>query len=261
MPERKIVLRMDDAGSCESANRAVRECADAGIAKNASLMVPGPAFEHAARLLAGHPNLCFGLHVVLNAEWDTVKWGPVAGPCRVPSLCEATGMFTSEPKVLHNRGFSLDEAELEVRAQLAKAREAGFAIRYMDEHMGVGWLGGLAERLARIAADEGLVFRPKLEYPALETALDPGSGPEEQAEARVRALIDGLARAGEGPFLYVTHPGLDEPDMRSFVHAGLVPGAVARERDLDRRMFVSPLLREGLDRLGIRSIRYDEIGA
>lgn len=259
MAGRQIVLRMDDVGSCVSANLAVLECARAGCAKNASLMVPGPAFEHAANLLGGNPELCFGLHVVLNAEWDTVKWGPVVGPTRVPSLCEASGAFTSEPRVLHVRGFSLDEAETEIRAQLAKAREAGFEIRYMDEHMGVGWLNGLSDRLAEIAQEEGLVFRPKLEYPALETTLVPGSSPDEQAAARARALLDSLDRAGDGPFLYVTHPGLDAPDMQAFAHAGLAPGSVARERDLDRRMLSSPELREGLERLGIRSLRYDEL--
>ena len=76
----QLCTRGDDAGCCRAANRAVAEAARFGILKNISIMVPGPAFDDAARSLGKIKGICIGLHVTLNAEWPRTKWGPVSPP-------------------------------------------------------------------------------------------------------------------------------------------------------------------------------------
>ena len=87
-PRIRLITRGDDAGSCEAANRAILEACERGVLRNVSVMVPGPAFEAAARLLADRPEICLGLHATLNAEWEEVRWGPVLPPDQETSEVE-----------------------------------------------------------------------------------------------------------------------------------------------------------------------------
>lgn len=214
----KIVFRADDAGSTEGANLAIVETVRHGVVRNVSIMAPGPAFDHAVPLLKALENVDLGLHVTLSAEWDAPKWGPVLPTREVPTLVESDGSFTQNPGVLHERGFSIDEAMAEVAAQLAKARGAGLRIAYLDEHMGVGWIG-LADRLRHFALQESLVYADDVPY------LDESYG-------------------GEGPAVRVFHPGSDDdPIMAGFIHVGLTPGQVHAERIADRRTATAASLR------------------
>lgn len=228
----KIVFRADDAGSSEGANRAIVETVREGVVRNVSVMVPGPAFEHAVPLLRGlDANL--GLHVTLSAEWDDPKWGPVLPASQVPTLLGRDDAFTESPRVLHERGFSVEEAMAEVAAQLSRARAAGLWIEYLDEHMGVGWIstpsgnqGGvdlerLGDRLRAFAAAEGLVYAGDVPY----------------------GRLDDLS--GSGPVAVVFHPGSDDdPVMARFLHAGLEKGQIHAERTADRRLACDSRLRE-----------------
>jgi predicted glycoside hydrolase/deacetylase ChbG (UPF0249 family) len=240
----RLVTRGDDAGSCTSADSALAECARGRILKNIGVMVPGPTFDSAAALLRDLEGVAIGLHVTLNAEWDSVKWGPVLPAEKVPSLVQPDSSFTPFPKVLHERGFSKEEAMAEVRAQLAKARSAGLEISYLDEHMGVGWIG-LREELARLCEEEGLVDHAKVRY--LEGA------------ASAEELILKLQRTEPGTYAVVTHPGRDADDMRAFVHPGLQAGQIAREREGDRRLWLDPKLRQAVEQGLFEPIRYDAV--
>ena len=75
-----LYTRGDDCGSSHSANRAILEACETGILKNVSFMLPAPYIEEAAQMFSGRNEFCFGLHVTMNAEWDSLKWGPVSDP-------------------------------------------------------------------------------------------------------------------------------------------------------------------------------------
>lgn len=259
----RLVTRADDAGSARSANEAVEETVNAGAVRNASLMICGPAFEDAARRFAGRDDVCLGLHVVLNAEWAGPRWGPVLGAAAVPSLVEpGTGYFTSTPRVLHDRGFSVEEAVAEVAAQLNRARRAGLNLRYLDEHMGVGWIWGLRPALADLARREGLIEASSLSLSHMPKLPDDAAVPEgaDDAETLVDRWLAALDLATPGEtYLLVTHPGKDAPDMREFYLEGGTPGAIARERDRERRALAHPRFREGCAARGVVLTRYDEV--
>jgi chitin disaccharide deacetylase len=254
----RLVTRGDDSGSAEAANLAVaRSCRD-GINRNASVMVPGPAFASAARLLHElGERIDVGLHITLNAEWDSVKWGPVLGANRVPSLVDDRGHFLPTPPELADRRPSVEEMMAEVRAQLDRARSAGLDIKYMDTHMGVGRVAGLGERLVRLAEQEGLVYADVLKLRGLPPAPRGVIDPVTEFDARLAA-----AAAAGGAYLFVTHPGqFDPPDMKAFVHPGLAPGAVAREREAETRLLTAPGTLAAVRARGVRLMRYTELAA
>jgi predicted glycoside hydrolase/deacetylase ChbG (UPF0249 family) len=244
---KRVVFRGDDAASTEGANRAIAEAMRDGVLRNVSVMAPGPALAHAAETFREIEGIAIGLHVTLNAEWDEVKWGPVLPPSEVPSLVEPDGCFTQEPKVLHARGVSLDEAMAEVAAQLARVRGAGLRVDYLDEHMGVGWLPGLEDRLGEFCAREGLVYARRVPY--LE---DVNTGD-------VESLVSAILRGPDGPFVVVTHPLPNvDPVARRFTHGGLQPGEVLRQRAQERRVLMDPRLVEFVEKGRFASVTYPE---
>ena len=251
LPRIRLLARADDAGSCRSANEAVREVLETGIARNASVMVPCAAFEDAARLLAPLPGACLGLHMTVTAEWDTPKWGPVLPPQRVPTLVDADGHFHPTAAVLHEHNADPDEILAEVEAQLARARDAGLAIAYFDQHMAFEWLPGVAERLAGLARREGLLRGRAARLPDVEGQFDDAA----------QKLIARLDAAAPGTYLVVGHPGHDDDEMRGLTHRGLEPGRVARERDADRRMFTDPRVLAYCHSHGVEPVRFTDVGS
>ena len=242
----RIVFRADDAGSSEGANLAILKTVTEGVVRNVSVMAPGAAFEHAADLLRGLEGIDIGLHVTLNAEWDEVKWGPVLPAEQVPSLVEPDGSFTASPKVLHDRGFSVDEAMAEIEAQLAKIRKAGLEVHYVDQHMGVGWIG-LEDRIDELCRREGLINARRVPFLQGSDTQDLGS-------------LQGLLRStAQGPHVVVGHPGSDvDPVMRRFTMGGRQPGEILRERAQDRRVLSDPRLVDAVQSGRTQSITYSE---
>jgi hypothetical protein len=175
---------------------------------------PGAEFASAAKLLAGRGDVCFGLHITLNSEWDRVKWGPVLPVQEVPSLVDENGHFWPTPSVLHDRGFNADEAMAEIEAQLTRAREAGLHFSYIDEHMGVSWVGGLRERIRDLAQREGL----------LDVHSMSGLPPVQAAHVDLlhRWTLQ-LENAAPGTYVLVTHPGRNAEDMRQMYMKGVEP--------------------------------------
>ncbi len=232
----QVLFRCDDFGSGHAANRGILSAVSAGVARNVSVMANGPALQADAKALSEVPNIDLGVHVCLNSEWDDVKWGPVSPPQEVASLVEANGWLTASPNVLHAKGFEIDDIEREVRAQIRKIRELGLTPNYLDEHMGVGWLPGVGDLLARIAEEEGLVYGPKVDW---------WSGTE--------------APVGPGPFINVTHPCEDDAELDNWRHEGIPFGQVRRERVADLEYLTNPDRSSELARFGLISATYREI--
>jgi len=253
MPEPRIrlVCRMDDAGSCRSANEAVEEVLDRGYARNVSVMACCPAFDEAAEMLRRHPDACVGVHLTLNAEWDAVKWPPVLPADRVGSLVDDDGMLLPHPRANHERGADPDEVLAEMTAQLARMRDAGLDVKYMDEHMGFDWLDGVAERLEGLARREGLLRG--------RGTVRPLPGVEGRFEDVGDEIVARVAAAAPGTYLLVGHPGYDRPDMQAFGHEGQPPGSVARDRVRQRLGFLSPKVADYAAAHAVQFARYTDV--
>lgn len=250
--ELSLITRGDDAGSSLSANRAILESCEEGILKNVSIMAPCPFLEDAYACLGHlHERVAFGFHACLNSEWDYPRWGSVLPPSQVVPLLENDGCFTKSPKVLQARKVSVDLMLSELRAQLDQIREVGFRPVYMDEHMGVGWIDGLGEALIEFAAVENLIFRPAVRNFELRLESD------EVNAARFREVCESTE---SGVYLYVTHPALDDEEMRAIRSDSHTIGRVVAQRNQERLLLRDPeVVRFVADSERVRCIRYDEI--
>jgi predicted glycoside hydrolase/deacetylase ChbG (UPF0249 family) len=239
---RRLIIRGDDAGASPTANRAILQACRAGTLRNVSVMACGPAFDEFAVHVLQLPAVCIGLHVVLNSEWTQPCWGPVSGADRCPSLLREGGWFRHTPLDHHQNGFILSEAMIEVQAQLDRMRAAGLPPVYLDEHMGVGWLPGLRDALAELAAREGLLDLTAASLSKVQTP----TGSVFDTAGSFKAAVDAMQ---SGTCMYVTHP--DYPFEHSDWPGG--PGC-ARGREADRRLLLDPELLVTLAESGVELV-------
>ena len=131
---RLLILHADDLGMSHSVNRATLEALEKGWITSASILVPCPWFPEVARWAREHPDADLGIHLALNSEWTSFRWGPVSSSDAVPSLLDPDGYLPLETDVVAARA-KVDEVERELRAQIERARAAGIRFTHLDSHM------------------------------------------------------------------------------------------------------------------------------
>lgn len=245
-----ILTRADDCGSSHSANLGIQQALEGGILKNISLMAPCDCIEEAAEMFAGRPDLCFGLHATLNAEWDKVKWGPLLTAAKVPSLTDENGMFLPSPKAFLLNPPDLDEIMEEFRAQLNRARTLGFRISYIDSHMAPEFdVPGLEERMREWCLKEELLYWGDYCSSMKRTM---------ETDDLIEDMVSRLQAADEGQYLYVGHPAVDSPEMRELGNREFSGDRIAAGRVMEQKMFTDPRILQTICKRGIVPIRYDE---
>ncbi|MCX2719597.1 polysaccharide deacetylase family protein [Lentiprolixibacter aurantiacus] len=132
---RLLIVHADDLGVSHSENMASIKALEGGIVNSASIMVPCPWFPEIASYAGQNSEVDLGLHLTLNSEWNSYKWGPVSSKDLVPSLLNDKGYFYSSVDSLMAAGQP-DEVELELTNQVKKALEAGIDVTHLDAHMG-----------------------------------------------------------------------------------------------------------------------------
>lgn len=131
---RLLMIHADDVGMMHSVDRASFEALEKGWITSASIMVPCPWFPEVARFAQAHPDVDLGIHLVLNSEWTSYRWGPVSRGTLVPTLLDVDGYLPMlEETVI--RQASAGDVEHELRAQIEKAHSAGIRITHLDSHM------------------------------------------------------------------------------------------------------------------------------
>jgi hypothetical protein len=259
-PDAKLVIvSADDLGMTHSGNVGVYDALRHGRATSASLMVPAPWGRDAA---GGYRGEDIGVHLTLNAEWDTYRWGPIT---HSPSLLDGDGGF---PRTLTDvwDHADLEEVRKECRAQVERAIYWGFDVSHLDSHLGallarpeffdvyletavdfrlpMRLAGEEAQRMVgfpfrKLAAEEGAVF------PDHFVAARPGAR---------RALERGLFDLAPGVTELQVHPAIDTDELRAA--CGDWPGRVEDHAYLCSDPSLADLVgRAGATLVGYRELR------
>lgn len=130
-----IILHIDDMGMSYDSNIGGIEAMTKGVANSCSVMMPCPWVPGFVHAMEKYPGLDAGLHLTLTSEWKDYRWGPLSGKPKVPGLTDSEGaMWRGVRDVVKHA--SADEVEIEIRAQVERARTMGFEPTHLDSHMG-----------------------------------------------------------------------------------------------------------------------------
>jgi chitin disaccharide deacetylase len=268
--KRSLIVHADDAGMSHSVNDATIEAMEKGIVTSTSILVPCAWFGEFAAYARKHPERDYGIHLTLTSEWDLYRWGPVAPRDKVPSLVDQDGYLWRDngPVDAH---VKLNEAEIELRAQIERARQFGVRLSHLDTHMGTLLSRpDLLELYVNLAIEYNLPImftrqatdpRMELAYPALRghgqqmlDALDRHHLPVlasvlmlyqgGEHEARKRRYLKAFEILPPGVNEVIVHCGIANDELNAITTS-------APLRDSDRRLMTDPDVKADLERLGI----------
>jgi predicted glycoside hydrolase/deacetylase ChbG (UPF0249 family) len=233
---RLLIINADDFGMCNATNEAIFCVLKVGVVRSTTLMVPCQWARHAMRFLVEHPEFPFGIHLTAICDGNYYKWQPVISREKVPTLVDKAGYFyTFEHMPEYLAQVSLDELEMEFRAQVEVVLAGGLKPTHLDWHaLRISGRQDIQDMMARLAKEYGLALRvygrssieklqsqdlPTDDYDFLDSSmLDPATKPARYAKL-LHELPAGLSE-------WAVHPGLDnaellaiEPDSNHFRQA------------------------------------------
>lgn len=256
----RLIVRGDDMGFSHSANEAIIQCYKDGIMTSVEVLVPSPWFPEAVKLLAENPGLDVGVHLTLTSEWETIRWRPVS---RCPSLVDAAGYLY--PMVSPNKNYpgrsvseqawSPEDIEREFRAQIELARKHFPNLSHLSSHMGCTDMTESIKELTRRLAHE---YHLGYEMRGLGVEGVRYLGPKGTAAEKKASFLRTLESLRPGKtYLFVDHPGLDDPELRAIYHIGYE--SVASDRAGVTATWTDPEIKAAIKRLGIELVSYRQL--
>jgi predicted glycoside hydrolase/deacetylase ChbG (UPF0249 family) len=239
---RLLVIHADDFGMAHSVNRAISQAFENQWITSASIMATCPWFPEVVAFARRHPEACLGVHLTLNSEWTTFRWGPAARRESVPTLLDDDGYFPLvETHVIEKA--SLAEVAAELRAQADKVRGAGIPISHFDAHM-LTLLGseGLLSTYLALREEYGVPARVTPAPDFAEGKLGPACELVDlvcEADTKFsseRWLDEYKAMLGPlppGTYQLTVHLAFDDDEMRGATNDHPNWGSAWRQRDLD----------------------------
>ena len=256
----QIIFRGDDMGFSHSANIAHIDAYKNGVVRSAEVIVPGPWFEEAVKLLNENPGLDVGVHLALTSEWSMLKWKPLT---YAPSLVDENGYFypmiwpneNYPGNALKEHDWKLEEVEQELRAQIELAMKRIPQVTHFTGHMGCtnmdDEVARLAEKLAReyhieiVPSDHGFERLPSW------------AGNEFDQQQKLDRLKKVLKELKPGRYLTVSHPAYDNEETKNVNHIGYEN--VGADRDAETKVLTHPEIAGLIEELGIEVISYHQI--
>jgi predicted glycoside hydrolase/deacetylase ChbG (UPF0249 family) len=266
-----LIVHADDLGMAHSVNAATIKALESGLVNSGSIMVPCPWFSEIATYARANPQADLGLHLTLTSEWTTFRWGPVSSKDRVSSLLDKDGYFylTETDAASH---ADPKEVELEITAQVERARASGVQPTHLDSHMGTLYQNkALFEVFLRVARKYKLPVRVARAWFGRADFLPEVLKPDDVYIDRVLDIntsvaasdwasfySDALKKLEPGVTEVVIHLGYDDAEMRGATSDHPNWGAAWRQRDFE--FFTSETFRKLLQENQIKLITWHELG-
>ena len=266
-----IIVHADDLGMAHSVDIASIKAFESGLVNSGSIMVPCPWLPEIAAYARANPQADLGLHLTLTSEWTQLRWGPVSSKDRVASLLDPNGYFrlteTDAAQYANPK-----EVELELRAQIERARSLGIVPTHLDSHMGTLYQNkALFDVFMRVARENKLPVRvakswfTRADFLAqsltdndvyIDRVLDinPSVAPQDWA----KFYSDELRKLEPGVTEIVIHLAYDDAEMRGATSDHPNWGAAWRQRDFD--FFTSDAFRKVLAENNIKLITWRDVG-
>jgi len=270
---RRLIVNADDFGRSLSINEAVVRAHREGILTSASLMVNEPAWAGAVALARENPKLGVGLHLTLVCGKSALPAG------KIPGLVNEQNQFSDRPVAVGMRYFFnrdlRDQLRVEIHAQFEKFRTTGLPLDHVNGHLHLHLHPAIFRILMEDAATLGIRHLRLMREPFwMDVPLARGNRLTRAKDAVIFFLLSwraqsalrrrkirhtqrvfGLlqnARVSEEyilKLLAILPPGNSElyshPSLDEFKH------------ELDA--LVSPRVREGVEQVGIKLIRYQDL--
>jgi predicted glycoside hydrolase/deacetylase ChbG (UPF0249 family) len=266
---RLLILHADDLGMSHSVNRATFEALEKGWISSASILVPCPWFAEVATWARAHPDADLGIHLALNSEWTSLRWGPLSAASEVPSLVDDQGYFPLVETTVAAKAKPA-EVERELRRQVDRAQSAGIRLSHLDSHMGalfqtaplftvyrgLGASYGLPLLLERAAGPATPAFLADAQKDALVDrvlALEPGV-PASGWTAAYQKLLEPLP---PGVYEVILHLAYDDEEMRGATKDHPDWGAAWRQSDFD--LVRNAQFRDWLKAKGFTVVRWRDL--
>src|SRR5215216_2037983 len=266
-----LIVHADDLGMAHSVNAATMKAFETGLVNSGSIMVPCPWLSEIAAFARANPQADLGLHLTLTSEWTSFRWGPVTPRARVTSLLDKDGYFylTETEAAAH---ATPKEVELEITAQIERARALGIQPTHLDSHMGTLYQNkALFEVFLRVARSQKLPVRVARAWFARTDFLPSTLSPNDVYIDRIldintavapndwaRFYSDAISKLEPGVTEVVIHLAYDDAEMRGATFNHPDWGAAWRQRDFE--FFTSDVFRKLLQDNQIKLITWREIG-
>jgi predicted glycoside hydrolase/deacetylase ChbG (UPF0249 family) len=266
-----LIVHADDLGVAHSVNMATMKALETGLVNSGSIMVPCPWLPEIAAYARANPQADLGLHLTLTSEWTSFRWGPVSPKDRVASLLDKDGYFyLTESEAAANADPK--QVELEITAQIERARALGIQPTHLDSHMGTLYQNKeLFEVFLRVARSQklpvrvakawaaradymSLALRPDDVYVDRVLDINPTVAPQDWA----KFYTDALKKLEPGVTEVVIHLAYDDAEMKGVTVNHPDWGAAWRQRDFE--FFTSDAFRKALQANQIKLITWRELG-
>lgn len=256
----RLIVRGDDMGYSHSGNEALIECYKAGIEKSIEVIVPSPWFPEAVKMLQANPGIDVGVHLTLTSEWENVKWRPLT---QARSLTDENGYF--RPMVWPNPNYpgkailenhwDLSDIEAEFRAQIEMAKRLIPRVSHISSHM---WCTEMTPEVKAMTKRLAVEYQIDIDLDELGVANFRYDGPSTTPKEKVRSFLAALAKLEQGKtYMFLDHPGHDDPELRAIYHIGYEN--VAADRSGVTALFLSPEVRKYLADKHIELISYADL--
>lgn len=131
---KKLIITADDYGMCADVNKAIEECAEAGVVLSTNVMTNMPCCGDAAHLKEKIPVLSVGLHYNFTAGT------PISPIDKVSTLVDGDGKFLSYNRIREackNKTYDFAQVKTEMAAQYKRYVEICGEPDYWNTHQNV----------------------------------------------------------------------------------------------------------------------------